>query len=91
MAAIYDTLIKGGTIIDGLRKPRFRGDLGIADEALAVGEVEKAWDYPAGAWRLVRRPRGYRHIMVNGEVTFTDNACTGSTPGRLLRHGSARN
>ncbi|MDH3643379.1 MAG: amidohydrolase family protein, partial [Gammaproteobacteria bacterium] len=67
-------------------------DLVIYDlDALDVGETERAWDYPAGAWRLVRKPRGYRHIMVNGEVTFNDNECTGSTPGRLLRHGSAGN
>jgi N-acyl-D-aspartate/D-glutamate deacylase len=67
-------------------------DLVIYDlDALGVGEIEKAWDYPAGAWRLVRKPEGYRHIMVNGEVTFRDNECTGSTPGRLLRHGSAGN
>jgi hypothetical protein len=25
--------------------------------------------------------------MINGEVTFQDNQCTGATPGRLLRHG----
>jgi N-acyl-D-amino-acid deacylase len=65
-------------------------DLVIYDlDALDVGETEKAWDYPAGAWRLVRKPKGYRHIMVNGEVTFRDNECTSSTPGQLLRHGSA--
>lgn len=67
-------------------------DLVIYDlDALDVGETERAWDYPAGAWRLVRKPRGYRHILVNGEVTFNDNECTGSTPGQLLRHGSAGN
>jgi N-acyl-D-amino-acid deacylase len=65
-------------------------DLVVYDlDALSVGEIEKAWDYPAGAWRIVRRPEGYRHILVNGEVTFRDNECTGNTPGRLLRHGSA--
>ena len=32
-------------------------------------------------------PRATRPIMVNGEVTFEDNKCTGATPGRLLRHG----
>jgi hypothetical protein len=29
--------------------------------------------------------------MVNGDVTFRDNECTGNVPGHLLRHGSAIN
>jgi len=45
-------------------------------------------DLPAGEWRRVQRARGYRHIMVNGEVTFEDGQSTGVTPGLLLRHGS---
>ena len=60
-------------------------------DELDVGETEKAWDYPAGAWRLVRKPSGYRHILVNGVETFRDNECTNEVPGRLLRHGSATN
>jgi N-acyl-D-aspartate/D-glutamate deacylase len=35
----------------------------------------------------LRRADGYRHILVNGEVTFVDGKETGATPGRLLRHG----
>ena len=58
-------------------------------DRLSTGTAEKAWDFPAGAWRLIRRPEGYRHIMVNGEVTFSDNVCSGAVPGRLLRHGRA--
>ncbi len=58
-------------------------------ENLDMGETEKAYDYPAGAWRLIRKPHGYRHIMVNGEETFVDGECTGATSGKLLRHGSA--
>ena len=56
---------------------------------LRMSPVEKAWDFPAGAWRRVRRAEGYRWTLVNGEVTFEDGACTGATPGRLLRHGAA--
>ncbi len=64
-------------------------DLVIYDlAALDPGLVERAWDYPAGAWRLVRKPRGYRHILVNGIETFRDNHCTNATPGQLLRHGA---
>ena len=57
-------------------------------DALNIGEIEKAWDYPAGAWRLIQRPKGYEHIFVNGEETFADGECTGATPGKLLRFGS---
>ena len=49
--------------------------------------VEKAWDFPAGAWRRIRKADGYRWTIVNGEVTFENGECTGATPGKLLRHG----
>jgi N-acyl-D-amino-acid deacylase len=52
-----------------------------------VGGVEH--DLPAGEWRRVQRAIGYRAIVVNGEVTFESGVCTGATPGKLLRHGSA--
>lgn len=32
------------------------------------------------------RAKGYKNVLVNGEVTFEDGACTGATPGQLLRH-----
>ncbi|MFT7598838.1 MAG: N-acyl-D-amino-acid deacylase [Acidimicrobiales bacterium] len=50
-----------------------------------TGEV--AHDLPAGEWRRVQRAEGYKKIIVNGVVTFSDGDCTGATPGRLLRHG----
>ena len=50
---------------------------------------EISHDFPGGEWRRVQRAEGYRYIMVNGEVTFEDGACTGATPGLLLRHGHA--
>ena len=52
-----------------------------------IGNVEH--DLPAGEWRRVQRAIGYKAIIVNGEVTFEDGACTGATPGKLLRHGAA--
>ncbi len=74
-----------GTIREGAP-----ADIVIYDlENLDMGKTEKAYDYPAGAWRLVRKPHGYRHILVNGEETFVDGECTGATSGKLLRHGSA--
>ena len=65
-------------------------DLVVYDyDTLDIGPSERAVDYPAGAWRLVARANGYRHILVNGVETFTDGVCTGAVPGRLLRHGRA--
>jgi N-acyl-D-aspartate/D-glutamate deacylase len=48
---------------------------------------EVAYDFPAGAWRRTQKAKGYRYILVNGEVTFMDGQCTNATPGKLLRHG----
>lgn len=58
-------------------------------DALALLPSERVADWPGGAWHLDRRARGWRWTIVNGEVTFEDGVCTGSTPGRLLRHGHA--
>ena len=33
--------------------------------------------------------RGYKAILVNGEMTWDEGRCTGATPGRLLRNGHA--
>ncbi len=49
---------------------------------------ERAWDYPAGEWRLIQRAQGYDRIIVNGVTTFADGECTEATPGKLLRHGN---
>lgn len=51
--------------------------------------AERAWDYPAGEWRLIQKATGYNYIIVNGEITFIDGECTQATPGKLLRHGVA--
>merc|ERR1719335_1847682 len=48
---------------------------------------EILYDLPAGEWRRVTKSEGYHFTIVNGEITFEDNVCTGATPGRLLRHG----
>ncbi len=46
-----------------------------------IGDIEN--DLPAGEWRRVQRAIGYKAIIVNGEVTFSDGECTGATPGKL--------
>lgn len=50
---------------------------------------QKAQDLPGGDWRRICRAEGYEYTLVNGVVTFRGNDCTGATPGKLLRHGSA--
>ena len=52
-----------------------------------VGEIKH--DLPGGEWRRVQRAKGYRSIIVNGVETFSEDECTGATPGKLLRHGHA--
>ncbi len=57
----------------------------LAIEPHWIGEI--VHDLPAGEWRRVSKARGYKAIIVNGEVTFRDGECTGATPGKLLRGG----
>ena len=50
--------------------------------------TEVAHDFPGGEWRRVQRARGYRFVLVNGEVTIEDDRETGTHSGTLLRHGA---
>jgi len=59
-------------------------------KALRVMDEEIAYDFPGGEWRRIRRAEGYNYTIVNGEITFEGNRCTGATPGRVLRHGRAQ-
>jgi len=58
-------------------------------ENLRLREGEKAFDLPGGDWRRICKAEGYHYTMVNGEITFEGDHCTGATPGKLLRHGAA--
>ena len=42
-------------------------------------------DFPGGERRIVQKPTGLRYTIVNGQVTFEENDCTGALPGKLLR------
>ena len=42
-------------------------------------------DFPGGERRVIQKPKGLRHTIVNGAVTFDGNDCTGALPGKLLR------
>ena len=54
-------------------------------DKLAVRPMETVRDLPDGDWRRVQKADGYRFIIVNGQITFEDNVCSGALPGKLLR------
>jgi N-acyl-D-amino-acid deacylase len=56
-------------------------------DRLEVLAEEIVHDLPGGEWRRIQRARGYRWILVNGEVTIRDDEQTRRFPGALLRHG----
>ena len=56
---------------------------------LEILPVEVAHDFPGGEWRRIQKAKGYRWILVNGEVTVEDDEQTGRPAGMLLRHGVA--
>jgi N-acyl-D-aspartate/D-glutamate deacylase len=73
----------------GLVREGLVADLVIFDpDAVAAGAREEIHDFPGGASRIVRRARGYRATLVNGEVVLRDGEPTGRRPGRVLRSGS---
>jgi N-acyl-D-aspartate/D-glutamate deacylase len=54
------------------------------------GELERVWDLPAGADRLIARSRGIEHVWVNGTAIRTDGKdIDNARPGKLLRAGRA--
>jgi N-acyl-D-aspartate/D-glutamate deacylase len=54
-------------------------------ENLRMKPMETVYDLPDGDWRRVQKADGYRYTIVNGQITFEDNRCTGALPGRILR------
>jgi N-acyl-D-aspartate/D-glutamate deacylase len=51
-------------------------------------EPEMVQDLPGGEGRLVQRAVGIDYTIVNGQVTFEGQTCTGARPGALLRSAS---
>ena len=78
-------LLDRGYLAEGMPADMLVYDL----DGLELLPSERVADWPAGAWRLNRTAKGWRHTIVNGAVTHVDSACTGKTPGHLLRHGRA--
>jgi N-acyl-D-aspartate/D-glutamate deacylase len=72
----------------GVLKVGAPADIVVYDYAnLAVLPAEVVHDLPGQEWRRVQRARGYRYVLVNGQVTIEEDKETGVASGRLLRHG----
>ena len=54
---------------------------------LEILPTEVMHDLPGKEWRRVQKAKGYRAVLVNGEMTLENDQNTGNIPGKLLRHG----
>jgi N-acyl-D-aspartate/D-glutamate deacylase len=71
----------------GTLEPGKAADIVVYDfDALDILPVEKVHDFPAGEWRRIQRAKGYRYVLVNGEVTIEDDQQTEVHSGALLRN-----
>jgi N-acyl-D-aspartate/D-glutamate deacylase len=58
-------------------------------DTVGVETLERVWDLPAGADRLIARSRGIEHVWVNGSAVRLDGKdVDGARPGALLRGGA---
>jgi len=75
----------------GLVKEGLAADLVAFDpDTVGVTELERVWDLPAGADRLIARSTGVERVWVNGTAIRQDGAdIAGARPGKLLRGGRA--
>ncbi|NQV20955.1 MAG: amidohydrolase family protein [Rhodospirillales bacterium] len=72
----------------GVLKKGAPADVVVYDlENLEILPAEVVHDLPGNEWRRVQRAKGYRYILVNGEVTIENDEQTNTYSGRLLRHG----
>jgi N-acyl-D-aspartate/D-glutamate deacylase len=56
-------------------------------DEVASEPLERVWDLPAGADRLIARSRGIEHVWVNGTAIRRDGDDLDARPGSLLRGG----
>ena len=79
--AEYDLLIKNGTIVDGLRMPAYRGDIGIrGGKIVAMGNVQGSATRVIDATGRIVAP-GFMDIH-----THYDAALSGGTSGTRMPH-----
>lgn len=50
---------------------------------------EVVHDLPGDEWRRIQRAKGYKYVLVNGQVTLQDDELTDVPAGELLRNGKA--
>jgi len=75
----------------GLVKEGMAADLVAFDPAsVGVTDLERVWDLPAGADRLIARSTGVEHVWVNGTpIRQNGEDVADARPGKLLRGGRA--
>ena len=70
-----------GLIVAGMK-----ADINVIDyDNLRFEAPRMAYDFPAGARRLVQQAHGYAATVCSGVVTVVDDTFTGELPGRLIR------
>jgi N-acyl-D-aspartate/D-glutamate deacylase len=72
-------------------RPGFYADLCAFDQdRVGVSDMERVFDLPGGADRLLVRSVGIEHVWVNGEAIRHDGKdIDGARPGHLIRGGTA--
>ena len=76
----------------GLLAKDWPADIVVFDpETVGAGKLERVYDFPAGADRLIAREQGIRAVVVNGTL-LRDNgdeaiSPDGELPGSVLRNG----
>jgi N-acyl-D-aspartate/D-glutamate deacylase len=73
----------------GLLRPGAAADVVLFDPTrIALERTELTHDLPAGAARLIQRPIGIEHVVVNGELLIEHGAQTAARAGHVLRAGA---
>jgi N-acyl-D-aspartate/D-glutamate deacylase len=79
----------------GRLKEGLAADVVVFDaDTVGAGELERVYDFPAGADRLISQAQGIEAVVVNGQVLRENNVdqfnpATDALPGKLLRNGAA--
>jgi len=65
--------------------PGNAADIAIFEYAkVGCSAAEAVFDLPGGGRRMIVKPRGMEHVIVNGRVTYESGRPVGDTPGQVL-------